>query len=111
MEYIRFNVTAQAGGSVTLDCGAVLPDIFFWGFTKPGTDNNVALAHNYGKGSKLQPQASDLGRLQLNSNTSALVIEDLKEDAAGMYTCQALYDTDEGAKITFYFTRLEVTDS
>ena len=94
-----------------MDCGSVVPTIFIWGFTKPGTDNNVAVAHNYGQGPKLQPQSSSLGRIQLHANTSALVIEELEKDSAGMYTCQALYDTDEGARITFYFTRLDVEDN
>ncbi|GLD52723.1 uncharacterized protein AKAME5_000557300 [Lates japonicus] len=110
VEYIRSHATATVGGSVTLDCGSTMPNIFIWGFTKPGTDNNVALAYNYGQGPKLQSQTSSLGRMQVPVNTSALVIEELQRDAAGMYTCQALFDTDEGARITFYFTRLDVED-
>ena len=110
VEYIRSNATATVGGSVTLDCGSTVPTIFIWGFTKPGTENNVAVAYNYGQGPKLQAQSGSLGRMQVLVNTSALVIEELQRDAEGMYTCQALYDTDEGARITFYFTRLDVED-
>uniref|UniRef100_A0A1A8RUC8 Ig-like domain-containing protein n=3 Tax=Nothobranchius TaxID=28779 RepID=A0A1A8RUC8_9TELE len=111
VEYIRSNATATVGGSVTLGCGTVAPTIYIWGFTKPGTDNNVAVAHNYGLGPKVQAQFGSLGRIQLQENSSALVIEELQKDAAGMYTCQALFDTDEGARITFYFTRLDVEDN
>lgn len=68
------------------------------------------MAYNYGQGPKLQSQFSTLGHVQVPVNTSALVIEELQRDAGGMYTCQALYDTDEGARITFYFTRLDVED-
>ena len=68
------------------------------------------MAYNYGQGPKLQAQSGSLGRMQVLVNTSALVIEELQRDAEGMYTCQALYDTDEGARITFYFTRLDVED-
>ncbi|XP_069017517.1 V-set and immunoglobulin domain-containing protein 10-like 2 [Embiotoca jacksoni] len=110
VEYIRSHAAATVGGSVTLDCGSIMPTIFIWGFTKPGTDNNVAVAHNYGQGPKLQSQSDGLGHMQVPVNTSNLVIEELRKDAAGMYTCQALYDTDEGARITFYFTRLDVED-
>lgn len=110
VEYIRSNVTAAAGGSVTLDCGSATPTIFIWGFTKPGTDNSVAVAYNYGQGPKLQPQSDSLGRMLVPGNSSALVIEELQKEATGMYTCQALYDTDEGARVTFYFTRLDVED-
>lgn len=110
MEYIRSNATATVGGSVTLDCGSTVPTIFIWGFTKPGTENNVAVAYNYGQGPKLQSQSGSLGRMRVLVNTSALVIEELQGDAEGMYTCQALYDTDEGARVTFYFTRLDVED-
>ncbi|KAI9548060.1 hypothetical protein NQZ68_013079 [Dissostichus eleginoides] len=108
VEYIRTNATATVGDSVTLDCGSTMPTIFIWGFTKPGTDNNVAVAYNYGQGPKLQAQSSSLGHMLVPVNTSALVIEELQRDAEGMYTCQALYDTDEGTRITFYFTRLDV---
>lgn len=110
VEYIRSNATATVGGSVTLDCGSVIPTIYIWGFTKPGTDNNVAVAHNYGQGPKVQSQSGNMGSVKLQDNSPALVIEELQKDAAGMYTCQAMYDTDEGARITFYFTRLEVKD-
>ncbi|XP_075209542.1 Ig kappa chain V region 3315 [Parambassis ranga] len=112
VEYIRSHTTATVGGSVTLDCGSVMPTIFIWGYTKPGTDNNraVAVAYNYGQGPKLQSQSSSMGRLWVPEDTTALVIEDVQQDAAGMYTCQALYDTDEGARITFYLTRLDVED-
>ncbi|KAF0030149.1 hypothetical protein F2P81_016880 [Scophthalmus maximus] len=110
VEYIRSHAAAAAGGSVTLDCGSTMPTIFIWGFTRPGTDSNVALAYNYGQGPKLQYQSSSQGRMRVPANTSALVIEELQREAAGMYTCQALYDTDEGARVTFYFTRLDVED-
>lgn len=110
VEYIRSHTNATVGGSVTLDCGSIMPTIFIWGFTKPGSDNNIALAYNYGQGPKVQSQSSNLGRMHVPVNTSALVIEELQSEAAGTYTCQALYDTEEGARITFYFTGLDVED-
>ncbi|KAF7655775.1 hypothetical protein LDENG_00051160 [Lucifuga dentata] len=110
VEYVRSHANGTVGGSVTLDCGSTVPTIFIWGFTKPGTDNNVAVAYNYGQGPKLQSQSSSLGRLQVRFNSSSLVIEELQRDAEGMYTCQALYDTDEGPRITFYFNRLQLED-
>ncbi|TKS80714.1 hypothetical protein D9C73_014816 [Collichthys lucidus] len=110
VEYIRSNATATVGGSVALDCGSTMPSIFIWGFTKSGTDNNIALAYNYGQGPRLQSQSSSLGLMQVPVNSSSLVIEEVQKDAEGMYTCQALYDTDNGARITFYFTRLDVED-
>lgn len=87
-----------------------MPTIFIWGFTKPGTDNNVPVAYNYGQGPKVHSQSSSLSHMLVPVNTSALVIEELQKDAEGMYTCQALYDTDDGNRITFYFTRLDVED-
>lgn len=110
VEYIHSNATATVGGSVTLECGSTMPNIFIWGFTKPGTANNIALAYNYGQGPKLQSQSSSVGRMMVAANTSALIIEELQMDAEGMYTCQAMYNTDEGARITFYFIRLDVED-
>lgn len=110
VEYVRSNATARVGGSVTLECGSSMPSIFIWGFTKPGTDNNVAVAYNYGGASKLQAQSSSLGHVRVPVNTSALVMEELRKDAEGMYTCQALYDSDQGARVMFYFTRLDVEE-
>lgn len=110
MEYIGSNVTARVGGSITLECGASVPSIFIWGFTKPGTDNNVAVAYSYGGASTLQAQSGSLGHVHVPVNTSALVMEELRKDAAGLFTCQALYDFDQGAQVMFYFSRLEVEE-
>ncbi|XP_074534832.1 uncharacterized protein LOC141797410 [Halichoeres trimaculatus] len=110
VEYISYNATVSVGGSVSLDCGSAEPTIFIWGFTKPGTETNVALACNHGQVPKLRAQFSSLGRVQVSVNTSALVIEEVQKEAEGMYTCQALYDTGDGARITFYSTRLDVED-
>lgn len=93
-----------------MECGASVPSIFIWGFTKPGTDNTVAVAYNYGGASKLQAQSGSLGHVHVPNNTSALVMEKLRKDAEGMYTCQALYDLEQGARVMFYFTRLEVEE-
>lgn len=110
VEYARSDVTARVRGSVTLECGTSMPSIFIWGFTKPGTDNNMAVAYNYGGASKLQVQSGSLGHVQVPVNTSVLVMEELRKDAEGMYTCQALYDSDQGARVMFYYTRLDVEE-
>ncbi|XP_046892282.1 V-set and immunoglobulin domain-containing protein 10-like 2 [Hypomesus transpacificus] len=110
VEYIRLRVRGVLGGSLTLECGSTLPTIFIWGFTQPGTQSNQALAYNYGQGPKLQPLTSSLGRVSVMPNTSSLRIEQLSWGAEGTYTCQALYDADEGAKITFYFTHVDVEE-
>lgn len=108
LEYVGSHIKTPAGASVNLSCGTAKPNVFIWGFTKPGTDNNVALAYNYGHGTVVQSQASALGNVRVAANLSELVIEGLRKEAGGTYTCQALYDTDEGAWFTFYFTRLDV---
>lgn len=110
VEYVHSNTTVTAGGFVTLHCGSPPPHIFIWGFTKPGTVNNVAVAYNYGHGPKLQSLSSDLGQLSIPENTSSLVIEDVQLKAQGMFTCQALYDEDQGVRATFFFTKLAVVD-
>lgn len=110
VEYVRSHIRSSAGASVSLRCGSAKPNIFIWGFTKPGTDSNVALAYDYGQGAKVQSQASALGHVRVPANTSGLLIEELRSEAGGTYTCQALYDTDGGARVTFYFTRLDVED-
>ncbi|XP_055081958.1 V-set and immunoglobulin domain-containing protein 10-like 2 [Periophthalmus magnuspinnatus] len=110
VEYIRSNLTVAVGGTVTLPCGSPPPQIFIWGFTKPGTDNNVAVAFNYGHGTKVQSTSSDLGQLIIPEDTSSLQIEDVQAEAQGMFTCQALYDEEQGVRATFYFTNLSVVD-
>ncbi|KAJ7990151.1 hypothetical protein DPEC_G00297350 [Dallia pectoralis] len=111
VKYVRQQAKGTVGGSITLGCGSTLPNIFIWGFTRPGTSSNVALAYDYGQGAKIQPQLSNSpGRLSLVPNTSSLLLKDLHPDAHGMYTCQALYDVPQGAPITFYYTQLEVVE-
>lgn len=111
VEYVRSHVTATAGSSVTFDCGPIMPHTFIWGFTKPLTDNIVALAYNYGHGVKLQVQSNNVGNIQVPVSTSKLVIENLQKSAVGTYTCQAMYDTDDGPKVIFYYTRLDVEET
>ncbi|CAL1571007.1 unnamed protein product [Knipowitschia caucasica] len=110
VEYVRTNVTVAAGGSVTLLCGSPPPHIFIWGFTKPGSDNNIAVAYNYGHGSKVQSNSEDLGLLSIPENSSCLRIDDVQSEGQGMFTCQALYDEEEGVRDTFYFTKLIVVE-
>ncbi|XP_072309126.1 V-set and immunoglobulin domain-containing protein 10-like 2 isoform X2 [Eucyclogobius newberryi] len=110
VEYIRSNFTVAVGGSVTLHCGSPPPHIFIWGFTKPGTNNNAAVAYNYGHGPKVLSTSSDLGQLSVPEDTSSLRIEGVQADAQGMFTCQALYDEEQGVRATFYFTNLSVGD-
>ncbi|XP_076835671.1 V-set and immunoglobulin domain-containing protein 10-like 2 [Brachyhypopomus gauderio] len=93
---------------VTLECGTTLPDMYIWGFTKPGTDKMRVVVYNFGKGPKFQQLAKDLGDLNIISNTSSLSIEKLRLAAEGLYTCQAMYDTDEGFRLFYYYMYLRV---
>ncbi|KAM8853109.1 V-set and immunoglobulin domain-containing protein 10-like 2 [Synchiropus picturatus] len=106
VEYVDFSSTAVVGGSVALNCGSVVPAIFIWGFTKSGTDNSMALVYNNGHESKMQSPVGHLGRMWVNKST--LVIEDLRPDAKGLYTCQAMFKGEDGTTIKFYSTRLDV---
>ncbi|XP_046724279.1 hemicentin-1-like [Silurus meridionalis] len=92
---------------VVLKCGPTLPDVYIWSFTKPGTETIRAIVYNFGKGPKLQQLAKDLGDLNI-TNTASLYIEKLLLAAEGLYTCQALYDTPEGAKLYYYYLYLRV---
>lgn len=98
----------MVGRSVVLGCGSTLPDVYIWGYTRPGTESNRAVVYNYGQGPKVQPLAEDLGELSITPNTSSLTIKGLPQKAQGLYTCQALYDTDKGAKVSFYSVQLDV---
>lgn len=110
VEYIRLQANGTVGGNVTLECGSVLPTIFIWGYARAGSPGNVALAYNYGQGPKVQPPAhGGPAHLSVPANTSALRLEQVSREAEGTYTCQALYDADQGARITFYYTQLVVS--
>lgn len=91
---------------VILKCGPTLPDVYIWSFTKPGTETIRAVVYNFGKGPKLQQLAQDLGDLNVISNSTFLYIKKLPLAAEGLYTCQALYDTAEGAKLYYYYVHL-----
>ncbi|XP_029622617.1 V-set and immunoglobulin domain-containing protein 10-like 2 [Salmo trutta] len=59
-------------------------------------------------GPKLQKLAQSLGDLQVISGAASLSIERLPLAAEGLYTCQALYDTEQGAKLYYYYIHLRV---
>lgn len=91
-----------------LECGPTLPDVYIWGFTVPGTENIRAVVYNFGQGPRLQSLARSLGDLNVISNTASLFIDKLPLAAHGLYTCQALYDTPQGAKLIYYYVQLAV---
>ncbi|KAJ8402146.1 hypothetical protein AAFF_G00370110 [Aldrovandia affinis] len=106
--YVRTVTKGVVGRSVMLECGTTLPDIYIWGFTLPGDDHIRAVVYNFGKGPKLQKLATSLGELSVISDSSSLLIDRLPLFAQGLYTCQALYDTNEGALVYYYYVRLLV---
>ncbi|KAI2651372.1 V-set and immunoglobulin domain-containing protein 10-like 2 [Labeo rohita] len=106
--YSETRTNGVVGRGVILECGPTLPDVYIWGFTKPGTDTIRAIVYNFGKGPKIQKLANDLGDLTVISNSASLSIEKLPLAAEGVYTCQALYDTPEGAKLYYYYVFLRV---
>ncbi|KPP61899.1 hypothetical protein Z043_119956 [Scleropages formosus] len=110
VDYIWAKTEVAAGQSVMLSCGSSLPDIYIWGYTKPGTEGSRAVVYNYGHGAKVQPLADTLGELSILANTSSLIIERVSPDARGLYTCQALFHTDTEPKVNFYFVQLDVLD-
>lgn len=110
VEYVKHQLTGMAGSSVELDCGSTSPSIFIWAYTKPGTENNQVLVYDYGHGPKLQPLSKNIANIDLVSNSSTLLISSLPLSAKGLYTCQALYETDGGAKVTFYYNELDVQE-
>ncbi|ROL47584.1 V-set and immunoglobulin domain-containing protein 10-like 2 [Anabarilius grahami] len=106
--YSETKTNGVVGRGVILECGPTLPDVYIWGFTQPGTDTIRAVVYNFGKGPKIQKLANDLGDLTVISNSASLSIEKLLLAAEGVYTCQALYDTPEGAKLYYYYVFLHV---
>lgn len=108
IDYIRQQARAVINSTVSLHCGSSMPTLFIWVFSKTDSDNNEAIAYNYGLGPKTLPLADTLGDPILATNTSSLLIMRIKAEAEGTYSCQALYDTDNGPRVTFYYTRLNL---
>lgn len=108
IDYIRQQAQAVINSTVSLHCGSSMPTLFIWVFSKMGSDNNEALAYNYGLGPKTLPLANSLGDPYLAANTSSLLIMRIQAEAEGIYICQALYDTDKGPRVTFYYTNLSL---
>lgn len=103
--YKETKISAVVEHEVTLKCGVTLPDIYIWSFTKPGTEMIRAVVYNFGKGPKLQLLAQDLNFI---TNGSSLFTTKLLVDAEGLYTCQALYDSADGARLYYYYVHLLV---
>lgn len=106
--YRENRISGVVEHEVTLECGPTLPDIYIWSFTKPGTEMIRAVVYNFGKGPKLQQLAQDLGDLQIINNSASLFTRKLLLAAEGLFTCQALYDNTEGAKLYYYYSYLRV---
>uniref|UniRef100_A0A8C7I509 Ig-like domain-containing protein n=1 Tax=Oncorhynchus kisutch TaxID=8019 RepID=A0A8C7I509_ONCKI len=106
--YVDSGLDGVVGKAVILECGSTRPDVYIWGFTQPGTDAIKAVVYDFGKGPKLQKLAQSLGDIQVISGAASLSIERLPLAAEGLYTCQALYDTDQGAKLIYYYIHLRV---
>lgn len=105
--YVRQQVETEVNGTVPLRCGASMPTLFIWVFSN-GSDISEAIAYNYGLGPKTLALAGTLGDASLASNSSTLLLEGVRAEAQGLYTCQALYDTEEGPRVTFYYTQLSL---
>ncbi|XP_066502540.1 V-set and immunoglobulin domain-containing protein 10-like 2 [Hoplias malabaricus] len=106
--YLETKTNGVVDKGVILECGTTLPDVYIWGFTKSGTNTIRAVVYNFGKGPKLQQLANDLGGLNVITNSASLSIEKVPLAAEGVYTCQALYDTAEGARLYYYYVHLRV---
>ncbi|XP_028665399.2 V-set and immunoglobulin domain-containing protein 10-like 2 [Erpetoichthys calabaricus] len=108
VEYKNIQMKGVQGQSVILDCGTSLPQLYIWGYTKPGTDSMKALLYNYGNGPRLQSLASSLGTVSVITGSTSLSISNLQLSAEGLYTCQALYLTETDVKMVYYYVVLLV---
>lgn len=108
IDYFRQQARAVINSTVSLHCGSSMPTLFIWVFSKTDSDSNEALAYNYGLGPKTLPLANTLGDPFLAANASSLLIMRIRAEAEGFYICQALYDTDKGPRVTFYYTHLSL---
>ncbi|KAG9273312.1 V-set and immunoglobulin domain-containing protein 10-like 2 isoform X1 [Astyanax mexicanus] len=108
--YIHQQAEVKVNGTVSLRCGTTMPTLFIWVFSKNASDSGEAIAYNYGLGPKVLPLAASLGDASLPSTGSTLLMKSVWGEGAGQYTCQALYDTDDGPRVTFYYTQLSFPD-
>ncbi|KAF5906956.1 V-set and immunoglobulin domain-containing protein 10-like 2, partial [Clarias magur] len=106
--YRENRISAVVEHEATLECGPTLPDVYIWSFTKPGTEMIRAVVYNFGKGPKLQQLAQDLGDLNIINNSASLFTRKVLLATEGLYTCQALYDSKEGARLYYYYIYLRV---
>nr|XP_061801181.1 V-set and immunoglobulin domain-containing protein 10-like 2 [Nerophis lumbriciformis] len=96
------------GKAVILECGSALPDIYIWGFTKPGTEKIKAIVYDLGEGPKIQKLAQTLGQLTVISKSADISIDKLPVAAQGLYTCQAFYDLENTPVVHYYYVHLTV---
>ncbi|XP_029957248.1 V-set and immunoglobulin domain-containing protein 10-like 2 [Salarias fasciatus] len=107
--YQNTSVFGVLGRAVILECGPSVPDMYIWGFTRPGTEAMRVVVYNLGKGPKIQKLAKTLGQLSTISNSAALNIDRLPLAAHGLFTCQALYDLEDAEPVLyFYYVQLVV---
>ncbi|CAN9501321.1 unnamed protein product [Ophioblennius macclurei] len=107
--YRETSVYGVLGRAVILECGPSVPDMYIWGFNKPGAETMKVVMYNLGKGPKIQKMAKTLGQLSTISNSAALNIDRLRLAAHGLFTCQALYDLQDAEPVLyFYYVNLVV---
>ncbi|XP_014900496.1 carcinoembryonic antigen-related cell adhesion molecule 5-like [Poecilia latipinna] len=94
--------------AVVLECGAVLPDLYIWSFTEPGTDAIKAVLYDLGKGPRIQKLAKMVGPVTILPNTASISIEKLPLAAHGLFTCQAFYDIEDEPIVYYYYVHLTV---
>lgn len=106
--YRDSNVFGVVDNAVILECGATLPDLYIWSFTRPGSQTIKALVYNLGRGPRTQKLAEVIGQPRVTPNSAAVSIEKVPLAAQGLFTCQAFYDIDEEPVVFFYYVHLTV---
>ncbi|XP_040908072.1 V-set and immunoglobulin domain-containing protein 10-like 2 [Toxotes jaculatrix] len=106
--YQDTSVYGVVGKAVILECGTVVPDMYIWSFTKPGTEAIKAVVYDLGQGPRMQKLAETLGQLTVISNSAGVSIEKLPLAAQGLFTCQAFYDIEQEPKVYYYYVHLTV---
>uniref|UniRef100_A0AAV2J7F4 Nephrin/kirre n=1 Tax=Knipowitschia caucasica TaxID=637954 RepID=A0AAV2J7F4_KNICA len=108
--YKNSSVFGVVDKAVILDCGPArpIPDIYIWSFTKPGSQEIKNVVYNLGKGPRMQTFARILGQVTVISDSASISIEQLALAAHGVFTCQAIFDTDREARFIYYYVYLTV---